>query len=212
MSIICLLRIYSSERNSSIVYLCVSNVKLESCWKNNYSTLNFKIWQMVFLSWDLFHQDQLFCKNQSTQLSLNLMHLLIFSVKVQLFWGDNKNVRNRPYGFKIYLVNVKTIRTIAQIFVAFSEKLNFTDVPACCGKHKLQMFCLQIWCLESCYDNWWWNWDFNFTLLLFFLRHQHICVYVFTWNSVWSKNCIQLFAEYLFTYLFTNFRISERFY
>ena len=35
-------------------------------------------------------------------------------------------MRNRPYGFEIYLVNVKTIRTIAQIFVAFSEKLNFT--------------------------------------------------------------------------------------
>ena len=34
-------------------------------------------------------------------------------------------MRNRPYGFEIYLVNVKTIETIAQIFVAFSEKLNF---------------------------------------------------------------------------------------
>ena len=45
--------------------------------------------------------------------------------KVQLFWGSHKNVLNRPYGFEIYLVNVKTISTIAQIFVAFSEKLNF---------------------------------------------------------------------------------------
>ena len=34
-------------------------------------------------------------------------------------------MRNLPYGFDIYLVNVKTIRQIAQIFVAFSEKLNF---------------------------------------------------------------------------------------
>ena len=34
-------------------------------------------------------------------------------------------MRNRPYGFEIYLVNLKTMRTIAQIFVAFSEKLNF---------------------------------------------------------------------------------------
>ena len=34
-------------------------------------------------------------------------------------------MRNRSYGFEIYLVNVKTIRTIAHIFVAFSEKLNF---------------------------------------------------------------------------------------
>ena len=45
--------------------------------------------------------------------------------KVQLFWEGHKNVRNRPYDFEIYLVNVKTIRMIAQIFVAFSEKLNF---------------------------------------------------------------------------------------
>ena len=36
-----------------------------------------------------------------------------------------KNVLNRPYGFEIYLVNVKTMRTIAQIFVAFSKKVNF---------------------------------------------------------------------------------------
>ena len=43
--------------------------------------------------------------------------------KVQLFWEGHKNMRNRPYGFEIYLVNV--IRTISQIFVAFSEKLNF---------------------------------------------------------------------------------------
>ena len=29
-------------------------------------------------------------------------------------------------GFDIYIVNVKTMRNIVQIFVAFSEKLNFT--------------------------------------------------------------------------------------
>ena len=40
-------------------------------------------------------------------------------------------MRKRPYGFEIYLVNVKTIRTIAQIFVAFSEKLNFKSI---CGQ------------------------------------------------------------------------------
>ena len=47
------------------------------------------------------------------------------SFKVQLFWESHKNLRNLPYGFDIYLVNVKTIRQFAQIFVAFSEKLNF---------------------------------------------------------------------------------------
>ena len=34
-------------------------------------------------------------------------------------------MRNLPDGFDIYLVNVKTMRQIAHIFVAFSEKLNF---------------------------------------------------------------------------------------
>ena len=41
-------------------------------------------------------------------------------------------MRNRSYGFEIYLVNVKTIRQITQNFVAFSEKLNF--------KTKLSLF------------------------------------------------------------------------
>ena len=45
--------------------------------------------------------------------------------KVQLFWEGHTNLRNLPYGFDIYLVNVKTMRKIEQIFVAFSEKLNF---------------------------------------------------------------------------------------
>ena len=49
----------------------------------------------------------------------------IYLHKVHLFWEGHKNVCNRPYGFEIYLVNVKTLKTIAQIFVAFSEKLNF---------------------------------------------------------------------------------------
>ena len=46
-------------------------------------------------------------------------------IKVQLFWEGHKNLRNLPHGFDIYLVNVKTTRKIAEIFVAFSEKLNF---------------------------------------------------------------------------------------
>jgi len=37
-------------------------------------------------------------------------------------------LRHPPYGFDIYLVNVKIIRRMAQIFVAFSEKLNFIMV------------------------------------------------------------------------------------
>ena len=46
-------------------------------------------------------------------------------VKDQLFWEGHKNLRNFPHGFDIYLVNDKTKRKIAQIFVPFSEKLNF---------------------------------------------------------------------------------------
>ena len=42
-------------------------------------------------------------------------------LNVQLFWEG----RNLPQGFDIYLVNVKTLGKIVQIFVAFSEKLNF---------------------------------------------------------------------------------------
>ena len=52
----------------------------------------------------------------------------VFNTKVQLFWEGHKNGRNRPHGFEIYLVMVKTMWTIAQIFVAFSKKLNFTSL------------------------------------------------------------------------------------
>ena len=50
------------------------------------------------------------------------------SCKVQLFWEGHKNLHNLPHGFEIYLVNFKTMRKIAQIFVAFSEKLNFNEM------------------------------------------------------------------------------------
>ena len=56
------------------------------------------------------------------------MHYYISLLKVLLFWESHKILHNLPYGFDIYLVNVKTIRKIAQIFVAFSEKLNFIEL------------------------------------------------------------------------------------
>ena len=58
-------------------------------------------------------------------LELCVVHFWKVELKVQLFWEGHKNVRNLPHGFDIYLVNVKTMRKIAHIFVAFSEKLNF---------------------------------------------------------------------------------------
>ena len=45
--------------------------------------------------------------------------------KIQLFWEGHKKFRNLPRGFDFYLVNVKTIRRMAQTFVVFSEKPNF---------------------------------------------------------------------------------------
>ena len=38
-------------------------------------------------------------------------------------------MRNLPHGYEIYLVNIKTMRKFAQIFVAISEKLNFNRLP-----------------------------------------------------------------------------------
>ena len=35
---------------------------------------------------------------------------------------------NLPHGYEIYLVNIKTMRKIAQIFVAISEKPKFTFI------------------------------------------------------------------------------------
>ena len=70
----------------------------------------------------------------TANLKLAISHILMFGsshdakanlfsfFKVQLFWEGHNNL---PCGFDIYLVNVKTVRQIAQIFVAFSEKLNF---------------------------------------------------------------------------------------
>ena len=46
--------------------------------------------------------------------------------KVQLFLEGHKKLHKLPHGFESYLVNVKTMRKIVQIFVTFLEKLTFT--------------------------------------------------------------------------------------
>ena len=51
-----------------------------------------------------------------------------FLPKVQLFREGHKTLCHPPYGFDIYLVNFKTIKRMTQIFVAFSEKLNFSRI------------------------------------------------------------------------------------
>ena len=52
--------------------------------------------------------------------------------KVQLFWE----------GHKICLVNVKTMRKIAQIFVAFSEKLNFITIRKWTFSYETNWVCI----------------------------------------------------------------------
>ena len=49
----------------------------------------------------------------------------IFKVDYLKFRKGHKTLRHLPHGFDIYLVNVKTIKKMAQIFVTFLEKLNF---------------------------------------------------------------------------------------
>ena len=46
-----------------------------------------------------------------------------------------------PHGFDIYLINVKTMRNIAKIFVAFSEKLNFNKKYKFIYSEKVTKFC-----------------------------------------------------------------------
>ena len=48
-------------------------------------------------------------------------------VKVQFFWEGHKNLHNLQMVLDIYLVNLQTKWKIVQIFVAFSEKLNFNN-------------------------------------------------------------------------------------
>ena len=57
----------------------------------------------------------------------------------------HKNVGDRPFGFEIYLVTVKTMRTIAQIFVAFSEKLNFNVDIDLKTLHLAKKKCVKYW-------------------------------------------------------------------
>ena len=73
------------------------------------------------------HVNHALLPNNCTTMDLPVEFLRLWSYwcKVQIFRDGHKDLSNLPHGFNIYLVNVKTIRKIAQIFVAFSEKLNF---------------------------------------------------------------------------------------
>ena len=72
-------------------------------------------------------------------------------IKVQFFWEGHKNLRHPLYGFDIYLVNVKTIRRMAQIFESFSEKLNFKVLqrtPARLSYTDISTYCATIQTLD----------------------------------------------------------------
>ena len=56
--------------------------------------------------------------------------MVIWFLKFSFSEKATKKLRNLPHGFDIYLVNVKTTRTIVQTFVAFSEKLNISYLIA----------------------------------------------------------------------------------
>ena len=53
---------------------------------------------------------------------------------VSTFWKAHKIWENLPLGLDVYQVNVQSIWKIAQIFVCFSESLNFiyNDFVCCC--------------------------------------------------------------------------------
>ena len=73
-----------------------------------------EFWTKVWgLQKDKYQWDKLFSRRD------------FFILKFSFSEKATKNLRILPYGFEIYTVNVKTIRQIAKIFVAFSEKLNF---------------------------------------------------------------------------------------
>ena len=82
--------------------------------------------------------------------------------KVQLFWEGHKILGNLPQGFDVYYLNFKTVRKIAQIFVAFSEKLNFTKKNAARWTPNPLLICT--WIMKNQvgkikFDKlWYWNW------------------------------------------------------
>lgn len=49
-------------------------------------------------------------------------------VKVPISQDDHKTLHNLPRGFDTYLVDIKTMSKIAQVFVTFWEKLNFIRI------------------------------------------------------------------------------------
>ena len=66
-------------------------------------------------------------KWNSVTIKRNLVCLERFESLKFSFSEMAKKLLNLPHGFHIHLVSVKAMRKIAQIFVAFSEKLNFAN-------------------------------------------------------------------------------------
>ena len=123
-------------------------------------------------------------------------------------------MRHPPYGFGIYLVNVKTIRRMAQIFVAFSEKLNFIVVFLWSYTYRYVLLILghsamrgnsDQYCLYHCGI-------FNKTFLFLFLRiktrSNQIILYIFVELQIFLvtlqfESClIILFLRFTFFYKF----------
>ena len=62
-------------------------------------------------------------------------------MKDQFFYEGHKILHNILHCLDIYFVNVQTMRKIAQILVAFSEKLNFTIYKKCLPKKSITSSC-----------------------------------------------------------------------
>ena len=77
------------------------------------------------LPWVTYIRENLFTETLPPEIVCKLHY---FSSSKKKILCTQSSAFNRPYGFEVDRVNFKTKRTIAHIFVAFSEKLEFIDI------------------------------------------------------------------------------------
>ena len=117
-------------------------------WPNS---LNHKVDQNILISDVFYHQvslyflwlNKLYCTKDVGQVWKIVANLIskyfwYWKVPVKFSFSEKATIicaiaswfwrllRNLSHGFDFYLVNIKTMRKFAQIFMAFSTKLNFT--------------------------------------------------------------------------------------
>ena len=90
-------------------------IVIQNCLRKHWKVFVNKYIQKEFASWTELHCIQIFCFE-----TLTSRNSYIFSL---LTWIQKLNLKYIPTYLQL---NVKTMRKMAQIFVAFSVKLNFT--------------------------------------------------------------------------------------